>query len=141
MVAENTSAADIDAMLLKRFEDLAEVMPENVALESSQTDSVKNILLLHFPSFHDDVLLCRKIYYLKIDYACKYVNNDVSTKGRFCISRYTAYFYGIKSDQEAGVFLSLPFKDVTSFDTISSKGILNPDILRIVIANKISVIH
>jgi hypothetical protein len=136
MEAEHT---DIDNMLLKRFEDLAEVYPENV-VESSQTESVKNILLQHFPSFNDDVLLGRKIYHLKIDYASNYVNNDVSTKGRFCISRYTAYFYGNKSDHDAGVFLSLPFKDVTSFDTISTKGILNPDMLQIVMANKMSVI-
>ena len=53
--------------------------------------------------------------------------------------RYTVYFYGNKSDNDSGIFLSLPFKDVTSFDTIYTKGILNPDMLQIVMASKMTV--
>ena len=59
MEADNTTS-EIDKALLKRFEDLAEILPsDGVAMESSQTESVKSILMLHFPSFHDDILLTR----------------------------------------------------------------------------------
>lgn len=148
MEADNTES-DIDNALLKRFEDLAEIMPsDGVAIESSHTESVKSILMLHFPSFHDDILLTRNKFNLTQDYASNYVNGDGSSvKGRFCIARYcvdpnvryAAYFYSFTTDHEALIFLSLPFKDVTSFDTIYTKGLLNPDMLQIVMANNISV--
>ena len=71
MEADN-STDDVDNLLVKRFEDLAEEMvSDGLVVESSQSVNIRNILTLHFPTFKDDVLLTRKRFFQDKYRLCK----------------------------------------------------------------------
>ncbi|KAL2911819.1 hypothetical protein HK105_208669 [Polyrhizophydium stewartii] len=131
----NTTAEQIDSLLLRQFEEMTEEYgeadPQAAGAKAKMLDIQRQLIQI-FPNASDDVLLSY--------YACTYwATDNVSARGQLCIGRNTVYYFGTRqpgpADQDAGLpfnfTILIPFKDISSLELVGAKRVLVPDSIQV----------
>ncbi|KAI8810519.1 rab-GTPase-TBC domain-containing protein [Cladochytrium replicatum] len=124
------SGSELDAYILKQFEDISEEFNDG---KSALAQGFKDQLLAIWPDLQREVVLNV--------YPCSYSKDESQIiKGQMAITRNMSIFRaapGSSNDRPSeSIIVVIPFKDVTTVDLVNSKRVLGPESIQLILSEQ-----
>ncbi|KAI8803402.1 rab-GTPase-TBC domain-containing protein [Cladochytrium replicatum] len=125
------SGSELDAYILKQFEDISEEINDGI---SSLAQGFEDQLLVVWPDFQREVVLNV--------YPCSYSKDESQVmKGQMAITRNMGIFRsapGASPDRPSdSIIVVIPFKDVTTVDLVNSKRVLRLESIQLMLSEQV----